>query len=455
MLMTVSKFLTRLHREEAGQMLLIGVFLITTVFMVGVIVVDVGIWLSERRGASKDADASSLAGVQEYIEDLSATADAFDSAVQWAVLNGIDPAEIDGAPTLNCSAGNSCIGVGASGCRDASDNMPWVEAKIRHDGASLFSGIFNVLAPDIGAPARACVGSPRGATNLSPFGVQTGFVPAVGDPEEGDECLNEDDDDGDGEENDGCPLSTCLEPDPADPSKTRPVFGSVCILKTGAQDSVSGQRGQLTIGSANCEQTSSNTLRHDFHYGTQSLCEIGKEVNTGTGNIIGLLQGLNDRLLEEGLCDQLFGTGNANYDDFNEIFSLVGGGPGDPIVPSPDNVFSQNDCNLTVDDGEHVHTYMPRAIDLVLIDQLEQGEQTATIDGFAGFYVIGCFNDAIAVETKEQIEQDLNDVSAFLNRCDNPNGQDDILGIFVKQLKAPLIVGDPDPNLGLSIVLVK
>lgn len=440
--------------EERGQVIILAVFIFTVVFVVGVITVDVGIWVSERRGASKDADASSLAGAQAFVADLTDTNGAFNDAVQWAQLNGIDPARIDAAPTLDCSADNSCIGVGTSNCRD-SDNMPWVEAKIRHDGAALFSSIFNIVAPDIGAPARACVGSPRGATDLSPFGVQTGFLPAVGDPEEGEECHNDEDDDGDGEVNDGCPLSDCLEPDPSDPTRTRPVFGSVCILKTGAQGSVSGQRGQLTIGNTDCDQTSANTLRHDFHYGAGALCEIDQEVNTGTGNIIGLLQGLSDRLHDEGLCDQLYGTGNPGYDDFNEVYDLVGGDPGDPIVPSPDNIFAQKDCTITVDDGQHVHTFMPRAIDLVLIDQLEQGEQTATITGFAGFYVIGCAHSSTSLDLKEQIEQDLNNMSPYLNRCDNPTGQTDILGVFVKELKAPLLVGDPDPNLGLSIVLVK
>jgi hypothetical protein len=452
----LSRLTEFLRRSESGQLIILSLMMFTVVFVIGFIIVDVGIWVSERRGASKDADATALAGAQAFAADLTDITGAFDEAVLWAQLNGVDPAEIDGVPTLNCSAGKSCIGVGTSGCRDSSDNMPWVEAKIRHpDSAALFSSIFGFVAPDIGASARACVGSPRGAKELSPFGVQTGYAPTVGDPEEGDECSNEDDDDGDGEVNDGCPLSTCLEPDPTDPSKTRPVFGSVCILKLGAQGSVGGQRGQLTIGNAECDQTSSNTLRHDFHYGAGALCEVGKEVNTGTGNIIGLLQGLNDRLLDEGLCDQLFGTGNAGYDDFNEVFSVVGAGPADPIVPSADNVFSQNDCRITVDDGEHVHNYMPRAIDLVLIDQLEQGDQVATITGFAGFYVIGCFDDSIAIQIKQQIEQNLNDVGPYLNRCDNPTGQDDILGIFVKELKAPLIVGDPDPNLGLAIVLVE
>jgi hypothetical protein len=438
-------------------MLIVFMLLFTLTLVVGVLVVDVGVWVSERRGASADADASSLAGVQAFLGDLTDEAGAFDDAVQWAALNGVDPTKIDAAPTLNCSADNSCIGVGTSDCReDGTDNMPWVEAKVRRDGAQLFTGAFNVLAPDIGAAARACVGSPRSALNLSPFGVQTGFVPPFGDPESGEQCLNDEDDDLDGEINDGCPLSDCLEPDPDDPTRTRPIYGSVCILKTSDSDNVSGQFGQLTIGGSDCSGTSSNTLKHDFHYGTFALCTIDQEVNTGTGSIVGLLQGLRDRLLEEGLCDTLYSTGNATYDDFDEVFTIVGAAPGDPVVPSPDAVFAERDCDIeNFDDGEHVHTYMPRAFTLVLIDKLEQGEQTATITGFAGFYPIGCFDGDTSFQVKAAIEQDLTDFSSFLNRCEQPTGQDDVLGIFVKEVAAPIFVGDPDSSLPLAIVLVK
>jgi hypothetical protein len=450
---------------SGGQTIILFVLAMSIVFVIGVLVVDFGLWLSERRGAQKDADAAVLAGAQALLKDMNDTNGAFQDAVKWAGYNGVDASTIDGSPTTNCSPGNSCIAAGTSNCREdasAPDSMPWVEARIRHPGANLFSSIFTLGEPDIGAIARACIGSPSSQSQLSPFGVQTNFVPAVGPPEAGNECLNEDDDDGDGTVNDGCPLSDCLEPNPADPSRTRPIYGAVCILKTGAQGSVAGQRGQLTIGETDCSQTSTSTLKHDFHYGANAFCQLDQEVTTGTGNIIGLLQGLNERLLEEGRCDQYFYTGNAGYDDFNEVLSLPGAEPGDVIAPSPDHVFSLNDCWITSgqdgvapDPEGHVHTYIPRAIDLVLIDELEQGDQTATITGFAGFYVIGCYDDSIAVQTKGLIEQNLNDVGSYLNRCDHPKGQDDILGIFVKKLAPPEAVTNPDPNLPLTIVLVK
>ena len=437
------RIISRLHRER-GQVLVMFVGIFTIIAVVGLVVVDFGLWFSERRGAQTDADMSALAGAQTYAADLTDTAGAFDDAVEWAVKNGVDPAEIDPSNTSNCSAGNSCVDVGIGGCYENGTDtaMPWVESKIRHNTRSLFGEFFDFAAPDIGATARACVGSPRTAIDLSPFGVQTGFVTDPSCPDYGE------------------PLSDCLEPDPDNPGRTRPVYGAVCILKTGAQNpgcqNTGGQRGQLTLGDLDCEQTSANTLRHDFHYGAKAACSVDQEVNTGTGNLVGLLRGLQDRLSEEGLCDQLSPTGGDGYDDFDEVFSLVGADPADPIVPSADNVFSLNECSITNECSEgHTHTYTPRVLDLVLVDQLEQGEQTATITGFAGFYVIGCVDDDDAQQTKADIEVDLTNIGPFLNRCDPVGAQDDILGIFVEKLAPPLNPGDPDPNLPLSIVLVK
>jgi hypothetical protein len=449
------------QRTERGQALILTVLAMTVVFVIGVIIVDVGLWVSERRGAYKDADASALAGAQRYVSDLTDDNGAFDDAKVWAELNGVNPVNIDVGQTLDCSPDKSCIDAQLTNCGN-SDLMPWVEARIRHESASIFSGIFTNLLPDIGAEARACVGSPRGATGLSPFGVETGYGPSNGPPETGADCENNQDDDSDGDVNDGCPLSDCLEPDPKDSSKTRPVYGAVCILKTPGQGGVSGQRGQLTLSDTGCSGTSTNQLRHDFHFGSKGTCYVNQDVNTGTGTINGLLQGLEDRLNEEGLCNDRFGPDDrAGYDEFPEVFSIVGGS-GAAVVPSAVNVFSENDCDISCGpscpndgDASHHHNYIPRAIDLVLIDRFEKSDKVATITGFAGFYVIGCFKDNVAEARKQSIEADLTGFAQYLNRCKNPTGQDLILGIFVKSLAPSIDVGDPDANLPLSIVLVK
>lgn len=421
--------------EERGQAIILFVGIFTIIMVIGAIVVDFGLWTSERRGAQKDADATSLAGVQAYLGDLSDTNEAFADAVEWAVKNGVDPAEIDGASTSDCSDGNSCIEVGIGNCREDGTDlaMPWVQAKIRHNSRSLFASIFGVFAPDIGAVARACVGSPHTFTNNSPFGQQVGL-----------------------DEN-GEPLSSCMEPYPNPPPTTRPIYGSVCILKTSANANESGQFGLLTLSDGACGQSGANLLRHHIRYEALGPCSLGFEVNTGTGNAVGLLQALRDRLLQEGTCDEMFFTGNVGFDDFNEVFSLAGADPGDPIVPSADNVFSENTiCRITEqDDQGHTHTYQPRVLSLLLVDYYAQGDQTTTIAGRAAYYVIGCYHRDESDATKAAIEQDLNQIGSFLNRCQGATGQHDVLGIFVQELEVPMDVRDPDPNLGLAIVLVK
>ena len=110
---------------------------------------------------------------------------------------------------------------------------------------------------------------------------------------------------------------------------------------------------------------------------------------------------------------------------------------------------------LASDGKEALDIVQHEQVHLVLIDMLEQGEQTATITGFAAFYVIGCVDDDDGEATKTAIEADLTQIGTFLNRCESPTGQDDILGIFVQSLAPPMDVADPDANLPLAIVLVK
>src|SRR5437867_11565923 len=89
---------------ERGQALILGVMALTVVFVIGVIVVDVGLWVSERRGAQKDADATTLAGAYELLgqdfvnlaSNNAATtqANAQNAVNEWADLNGLPHADV-------------------------------------------------------------------------------------------------------------------------------------------------------------------------------------------------------------------------------------------------------------------------------------------------------------------------------------------------------------------------
>jgi len=452
------RIISRLHRER-GQVLVMFVGIFTIIAVVGLVVVDFGMWFSERRGAQTDADMSALAGAQAYVADLTDTAGAFDDAVEWAVKNGVDPAEIDPSPVSECSDGSSCIQVGVGGCYENGTDtaMPWVESKIRHNTRTLFGSFFDFAAPDIGATARACVGSPRTMTDLTSFGLQTDLVPADGPPETGADCDNDKDDDRDHVINDGCgPISDCLEEDPDNLGHTRPVYGAVCVLRENGGDGPSGQRGFLSLGAV-CTDKSASDLKHDLRYGTAAVCTVGEDVNSENGGKGGMVATLADRLAKEGLCDQLFSTGHAGYDDFDEVFSLPGAAPGDPIVPSNKNVFSENECRITeVCPVGHTHRYNPRVINLILVDRYVRGGHSAEIVGFAAFYIVGCFDNADAPAVQADIEQDLTKMDDYMNECQSGGGgQDVILGVFVEKLAPPMNPGDPDPNLPLSIFLAK
>ena len=88
---------------SGGQTIILFVLAMSIVFVIGVLVVDFGLWLSERRGAQKDADAAVLAGAQALLKDMNDTNGAFQDAVKWAGYNGVDASTIDGSPTTNCS----------------------------------------------------------------------------------------------------------------------------------------------------------------------------------------------------------------------------------------------------------------------------------------------------------------------------------------------------------------
>jgi len=63
-------------RGEKGQMLLIMVVAMTVVFVIGAIAVDVGLFLSERRGAQADADFVALSGAWALLDPGATEADA-------------------------------------------------------------------------------------------------------------------------------------------------------------------------------------------------------------------------------------------------------------------------------------------------------------------------------------------------------------------------------------------
>ena len=63
----------RRRDREGGQTLIAFIMAMTVVFLIGAIVVDVGLWLSERRHAQSAADLSALAAAAKLDDSVAET----------------------------------------------------------------------------------------------------------------------------------------------------------------------------------------------------------------------------------------------------------------------------------------------------------------------------------------------------------------------------------------------
>lgn len=406
-------------RSERGQALIMSIGILTVLFLIGALVVDVGFWFSERRDLQKIADAGALAGAQEYIDDPAGAWDtlaAEQKAQYWADQNG-----------AGISNTGLTITSGTAGCRDSSDHMPWVEVEAERPSVLYFSQILGWAGFHVRTTARACVGSPITQEGLTPFVVQ--IDPA--NPASF-ECFDADGD---------------------------PLYGSACSLRNSSSDCVTGQCGFLSLAPVGCGSGNSSDLYANLVYGSDGTCAINQEVTTDTGLKAGeLTKGIGDRLAYEvshhsETCDALFGN-NDGYDEFNEVFTTDGGFT---AVPSPDNVFYQNDCEVTVTAAESLdgkqHKFIPRLVTIVITDQLTPSAQTTTIKAFAGFYIVGCVRDSDAAAMKTEIETHLDNLGPYLNRCDHTTGQDVVMGVFVKTVTPSGDLGDPrDSDRAVALV---
>jgi hypothetical protein len=147
----------RWRRGERGQILIMFVGFFTVIAVAGALAVDVGFWLSERRGVSRASDLAALAAIQDLPESRSA---ALDTAMDFARRNGYEEG-VEGVQievTFYCgnSIGNPPPGICQnplapflsvceleSGC-DA------IEVKIRKPARGFFSTIFGVTHVDTG-----------------------------------------------------------------------------------------------------------------------------------------------------------------------------------------------------------------------------------------------------------------------------------------------------------------
>ncbi len=90
-------------QEERGQMLILGVLAMTLVFLIGVLVVDFGMWFSGRESVTNAVDAAAMSGSLNLPKD---GAGATATALEYVHANDSDIKPADVTTTFRCIAGD-------------------------------------------------------------------------------------------------------------------------------------------------------------------------------------------------------------------------------------------------------------------------------------------------------------------------------------------------------------
>ena len=126
----------RFGRSEGGQVLILSVLFMTAIFMLGVFVVDLGLWVSERRVAQTAADMAAMAGAVSLSQGN--TSEAVDKAKEWATKNGYTQGTDNATVIVNYPYN--------------SDNTK-IEVEVSKPATLLFGSIFSLAGIDVGARA--------------------------------------------------------------------------------------------------------------------------------------------------------------------------------------------------------------------------------------------------------------------------------------------------------------
>ena len=388
---TVRYCARRFGRDERGAAVIwFAVFVLISI-MGGAIVIDYGDVVVERRDHQKSADSIVLAGIQELPED-SLLADQF--AREWGLRNGISASDI-----VNLNVDNSCWSEHPA---DDPAKIDSVSVDVSRP-ARLFLLSELGFSFDVGAHAKACVGSLRETEGLRPWSIS---------------ILN----------------SPCFQHtggDTDDPYNYEPLYGEECTIRL---ESPSSQVGSIRLGDEEgdeCNESGGGASKYKENIieGSGATCEIGQIIDTEPGLQVGpTFDALLTLLISEGACDDAWGNSNG-YDELLESFSIS-----DP-TPGPDTVFTPRDCGWDEDPGT---PDTPRFVSLVLIDEFDDptGFDSEPIIAFAGFFIDRC----------EVIEGD----GTFTSypQCDVPPGDRSnvqIVGTFIQHLKLGGAGGPLDP----------
>lgn len=398
----------RLHRDERGAMIFWFLGFFTLVMVMGALMVDLGVNLSDRRGQQRRADFMALAGVQALPGDGSG---AVDLAAEWGRRNQLDVVDpyVQGADdeVENIIVDNSCW---SDDPLDDPSVLDSITVDVSHEGLLLFLGELGIPGIDVGAHAKACIGSENERTGLRPWSIS---------------ILN----------------SPCFSGgDGVNPETYQFDYGSECVLRL---ESPSSQVGSVRLGDDpgdDCNEPGGGAAkyRENIEEGSDAVCAVGDVIDTEPGLNVGpTLTALKNLLATEGLCDAKYGNGDT-IDDLLEIFEVVGG---DINSPGPDLKFAAKDCTGPAGswDDDPSTADSPRVVSLVLIDEFDkpQGFGSEPILYFASFYIKGCWtlnNGGVRV--------------TFYAKCDPPGSGGssmEIVGTFIHEVIVAAPTGPVNP----------
>ncbi len=329
------------------------VLAMTVMFVIGAIAVDVGLWLSERRGSQTDADFVALSGAWELL-DPGATEDDAADAVN-AALAANDEQLNASLAELDVDLIERCVSV-----------------DIEHDSRPLFFSIFGVGSPEIGAHAKACTGAANPPGNLVPFQI---------DNNPGD-CFT---------------------------AEEEPIFTSMCPIEMGAEGD--NPRGMLDMqapedycsyspGGGDIEDLIENSAPGICLINETGDCDPLKNgpwydcVAVQDGNPKKVIDGVAARLAKDGVCD---GPDAGSVDDFFETVNLVID-TGDPFT----SIYDARDCDEFTD-GKQMS---PRLVSLIVLeDEPVPGNAGYPILAFAAFYLAGCAHELDVVVDESDLDR--------------------------------------------------
>jgi len=411
------RILGRLNANR-GQVLIIFVLMFSVISVVGILVVDVGIWYSERRADQTDADLPALAGARQcMLKMVTGDYGAYDPDLV------VDRVWRDNVPDDPDEKGFSYT---STGCFDpttggtCADDSPLccVDVVAKHKTAQLFSNlpianhIFDDVSENMDAKARACAGAAQTAENILP----------------------------------AYPASQCFI------NAGQPNFDDYCWIAGGAHDKncgVPGNRCWLDLAS-DAPQCSPGD-------GHKDVVEMFNDASLGADCSINPHPPTCDEVGDSGWsdCVQLTQGDSSHIESY--VYNRVHTAPCDKDgngIDDLDEVLDPQTHDPTVcPNAPEGQRTSPRLISVPVIDPPGDGTcangEPCPIISLAAFYIAGCFDDRISQTELDNMLDGTTPLTEDQIKCTEgggAEGHEGVLGKWVKIIVLGSGVGPANPS---------